>query len=534
MEGLQQIHGISLQMHPPKLYPNIESVLSAASQTYLGSYHKPTLNGEFGLGPDGSVLAVNDPNGVHIHNAIWGSLLGGGMGSAMTWWWDNYINPQNLYYHFKPLAAFTALVNLKDDNYKQTTVSTAGGGTSDIIVTPGANFGAATSSSFTINADGSMTPGPGQLGQYLFGSVFNTQYHNPPSFTVTYPVSGQFKVITGSGIGTSPQINIYVDGVELLSQAATINTTYTVNVTAGSHVIKVDNLGTDWTTISNYTFTNIGSPVSAYVLKSADTYKAAGWLLNSKYNWQYLQANGAMPPAITGSNVNITGMHNGNYTVSFYSTGTGDLLSTSAIAVAGGTLTIPLPDIAWDIAFTAVENSVLPVQFYSFTGNRIQADNYLYINISTADNVRDISLERSANGISFKSIADVSTSWNSIIGKHQYVDKDPMKGVNFYRLKIIDKDGTVTYSVIVKLVNGLVKFNVYPNPVNDNIILNINEGSYSLQIIDQNGRIVASKSTTVSSNENVQISVANLAHGIYYLSVRNDNGDEVGYKKIIK
>jgi Secretion system C-terminal sorting domain len=372
------------------------------------------------------------------------------------------------------------------------------------------------------------------LGQYLFGSVYNTQYHNPPSFNVTYPVNGQFKVITGSSIGTSPMINIYIDGAELLNQAATINTTYSVNVAAGAHIIKVDNLGTDWTTISNYTFTNIGSPVTAYVLKSADTYKAAGWLLNSKYNWQYLQSNGAPPPAISGSNLSITGMHNGNYTISFYSTVTGDLLSTSALGVTTGTLNIPLPDIAWDMAFKAVENSALPVRAYTFTGNRRQNKNYLYINIADANNIKEIFLERSPDGMNFKSLSAVSASWNSIAGKHEYIDKAPLKGLNFYRLKYVDKDGSVSYSQIIKLANDLVKFSVYPNPVDDNIILDIDEGIYFTRIIDQSGRIVSGKSLTVTGNSNVRIPVGKLAHGIYYISVLNDRGDEIGQEKIIR
>lgn len=340
--------------------PNIESVLSAASQNYISSYQKPTLNGEFGLGPAGSVLSTNDPNGIHIHNAIWGSLFGGAMGSGMTWWWDDYINPKNLYYHFKPLAAAASVINFKDDNYKKATVSTSGGGTSDIIITPGANFGAATSSSFNVNADGSITPGPGQLGQYLFGSVFNTQYHNPPSFNVTYPVSGQFKVVTGSSIGTSPMINIYVDGVQALNQNATINTTYTVNITAGLHVIKVDNLGTDWTTISNYTFTNIGSPLTAYVLRSADNYKAAGWLLNSKYNWQYVKDNG-VPAAISSATLTIPGMENGSYMVQFTDCNTGSLISSTSATATGNNLSISLPSVAWDVAVTAMWGGVTAV-----------------------------------------------------------------------------------------------------------------------------------------------------------------------------
>jgi hypothetical protein len=514
--------------------PNIESVLSSGAQNYLSSYLKPTLNGEFGLGPSGPTLITDDPNGVHIHNAIWGSLFGGGMGGAMSWWWDDYIAPQNLYYHFKPLAVVTSLINFENDNYKKTAVSTSGGGASDIIITPGANFGAATSSSFSIDANGTITPGTNQLGQYLFGSVFNTQYHNPPSFSVIYPVSGQFKVTTGSSIGTSPQINIYADGALMLSQSAVINSTYTVSISAGAHVIKVDNLGTDWTTISNYTFTNIGSPVTAYVLKSANTYKAAGWLLNSKYNWQYLQSNGAAPPVVTGSNLSITGMHNGTYTVSFYSTSTGSLSGTSVWGVTTGTLTIPLPNTAWDLFFTAVENSVLPVQYISFTGNQVRNTNCLYINISNADNVKTLNLERSADGINFNSINVLSNSWSTFVGKHEYIDDAPIKGANFYRLKTIDKDGKGSYSANVKLVNNLVKFGIHPNPVKDKVVFYIDEGKYITEIFDQSGKNVSGKTLHIASNSQIEISVDNLSHGIYYLSVCNEKGNEIANEKFIK
>ncbi len=514
--------------------PNIESVLSTATQNYLSNYLKPALNGEFGLGPSGATLSANDPNGIHIHNAIWGSSMSGAMGSAMTWWWDDYIHPQNLYYHYKPLAKFTSIIQLKNDNYKKATATTIGGGVSDVIIKPGANFGAATSSSFTIDANGTLTPGPDQLGQYLFGSVYNPQNHNPPTFSVTFPLSGQFQVSTGSSIGTSPQINIYVDGVSQLNQSATINTTYSVNITAGVHTIKVDNLGTDWTTISNYTFTNIGSPITSYVLKSSDTYKAAGWLLNSKYNWQYLQTNGVPPPVISGSNLSITGMNNGSYTITYYSTTTGTQVSSSSAVVSIGILTFPLPDIGWDIAFTVIENSVLPLRLYSFTGNRRMNENYLNIDIANANNVKSIYLERSADGITFKSLSSVSAAWSSIIGKHKYVDKIPLRGNNFYRLKIVDRDGSAAYSTIINLVNNLVKFGVFPNPVNDDVILNIEEGEYFTEIVDQEGRILISKLITVIGNTEVKIPVTKLAHGIYYLTVYDGNRNLIGHEKIIK
>lgn len=511
--------------------PNIESVLSNASQNYLTNYSKPTLNGEFGLGPSGATLAANDPNGIHIHNAIWGSSFSGAMGSAMTWWWDDYINPQNLYYHYKPLASFMSSVKLKTDNYKKATATTTGGGVSDVIITPGASFGAATSAAFTVDANGNINPGPDQLGQYLFGSVFNTQYHNPPTFSVTYPVDGQFIVTTGSSIGTSPQINIYVDGLLQLSQSAVINFPYAVNITAGAHTIKVDNLGTDWTTISNYTFANEGPPLTSYVLKSTDTYKASGWLLNSKYNWQYVQNHGT-PPAVSGSTLSIAGMHNGNYSIAFFSTLTGNFLSATSATVSSGILDILLPDIAWDVSFRAIETSVLPLQAYGFSGYRRMSENYLDINISNADNVKNIFIERSSNGTDFTSLSNAVATWNSLAGKHSYIDKEPFKGNNFYRLKILDKDASISYSKIIKLSNNLVKFGVYPNPVKDNVILNIDEGKYQIKISDQNGRIVESKFASASGNFVIKIPVNKLSSGIYYLSVQDEQGNLIGNEKL--
>ncbi|MEP7142904.1 MAG: DUF5060 domain-containing protein [Ferruginibacter sp.] len=344
--------------------PNIENTMAAGTQNYLNKFQKPTLNGEFGLGPAGATLSTADPAGVHIHNAIWGSAFSGAMGSGLSWWWDDYIQPKNLYYHFKPLATVLNDIQFVRDDYKKINASTSGGGVSDATVVPAADFGSPVASSFTVDAGGNITPGAGELGRFLFGSVYNTQFHVPPTFNVNYPVAGQFSVVTGNSAGTSPQINIYVDGLPLINSSAATSTTYTVNVSAGMHAIKVDNLGTDWILISSYVFSNIGSPLTTYVLGSADGTKTAGYILNNKYNWKYLQSSGgAVPPAILGASLQITGMQNGNCTIQYFSCSTGLLLNTSNAVVVSGNLNLPLPALGWDIAFRAMVNA------YIFTGN---------------------------------------------------------------------------------------------------------------------------------------------------------------------
>ncbi|HEX9509754.1 MAG TPA: DUF5060 domain-containing protein [Puia sp.] len=108
--------------------PNLDSVLSSACQSYFALYGKPTLTGEFGLSGDAGNLAATDPHGIYIHNSLWGTLLGGGMGAGLPWYWDNYIEPQNLYTHFLALADFASGISFSRDHYTVAPVRISGDG----------------------------------------------------------------------------------------------------------------------------------------------------------------------------------------------------------------------------------------------------------------------------------------------------------------------------------------------------------------------------------------------------------------------
>lgn len=516
--------------------PAMESILASANQSYLSQFSKPTLNGEFGLGPSGATLSTDDPTGVHIHNTIWGSTFSGAMGSAMTWWWDSYIEPKGLYYHYKPLSSFVSGIDLKNGNYKKVTATSSGGGASDVMISPGAGFTKAAAGDFTIDASGSITPGAGSLSSYLFGSTYNTGNRNPPTFHVTYPIDGQFKVVTnGSMSSASPKITIYLDGVQLVNADAVINTTYTINVPAGAHNIKVDNLGIDWAGISNYVFTNVGAPITSYVLKSDNSLKASGYVLNNKYNWQYLKNNGGTaPPAINGSSVIVPTIQNGTYAVQLFSCSTGNVISQSNITVTNGSLTIPMPSIAWDIAFTAAELSTLPIKLASFTGQNQNGKNYLNMNIISSENVKTVYMQRSNDPAALANLKEISTGWPSIAGAHQFVDESPLAGANYYRLKIVDNDGRETFSNIVKLVNGKGKLSIYPNPVKDYILLTVDAGTYFIRIFGTDGKTIRTGTIVAGfADAQVKLSLSSLKKGVYYLSLSNDSG-LVGTQKLIK
>ena len=74
---------------------------------------KPALIGEFGLATPKwglSEYMKQDEAGVHFHNSLWASALGGTSGTAMFWWWDQ-LDRQNAYGHYRPLARFLSDVS---------------------------------------------------------------------------------------------------------------------------------------------------------------------------------------------------------------------------------------------------------------------------------------------------------------------------------------------------------------------------------------------------------------------------------------
>jgi len=77
-------------------------------QAEVARYRKPAFLAEFGYMGQGEASSMNprDPQGVALHNAIWAGAMSGAAGTPMLWWWDNYIDPMDLYYHYRGLSTF--------------------------------------------------------------------------------------------------------------------------------------------------------------------------------------------------------------------------------------------------------------------------------------------------------------------------------------------------------------------------------------------------------------------------------------------
>ncbi len=85
-------------------------------------------------------------------------------------------------------------------------------------------------------------------------------------------------------------------------------------------------------------------------------------------------------------------------------------------------------------------------------------------------------LQKSTNGIDFKLFSELQSKGGHTEKMYQGYDLSPALGDNFYRVMMVDLDGSFTYSEI-KLIHftDLVDFVLFPNPANDFVKINLEE-----------------------------------------------------------
>lgn len=174
--------------------------------------------------------------------------------------------------------------------------------------------------------------------------------------------------------------------------------------------------------------------------------------------------------------------------------------------------------------------TALPIKLLSFTGNIADGYNNLDWVSESAINVNRIIVERSANGTSFESIGDITGSAvNNRNGN--FKDFKPMIGANYYRLKIMDNNGSMEYSNIVLLKrNDRFLISINPNPAVGFAEVQVSsdkKGSYALMLYNTNGQKVMSK--MINTNIGItrtKLDVSSLPKGVYSVSVFDQQAQE--------
>lgn len=194
---------------------------------------------------------------------------------------------------------------------------------------------------------------------------------------------------------------------------------------------------------------------------------------------------------------------NGNIlTVSGISTTQIPLDQTRYITLA--TRTIPAP-----VALLSFETSL--------ANNKIKLD----WKVSMEENFSHYSIEKSLNSIDWEEIGTASGRGND--SKYEFFDNDPTPGMNIYRIKMNDQDGSTTYSWNRSAYfTDNEKINIYPNPLMNNTLF-VEANQQSLKSISISNSIGQEQNRKVNiayiSNEKIMINFTALSKGMYFLKI---------------
>lgn len=177
--------------------------------------------------------------------------------------------------------------------------------------------------------------------------------------------------------------------------------------------------------------------------------------------------------------------------------------------------------------------NVVPVKLEYLTGYKAGNSNALTWKLTCLSSSINMEIERSADTRNFSAIGTVTATQARCAEPFNYIDNAPLKGRNFYRLKITDVDGRVSYSPVVLISSGSGGFEfigLYPSVVHNETVLSVSfekATTVELNITDMHGKIMTKKKQIVPAGSSlINIDCSRLAAGVYNLV--GITGDGIG------
>ncbi len=336
---------------------------------FPSSYQKPVLISEFGTdGRSGS--AESDPMRRGLHQAIWGGLFGGTVGTSMPWWWED-THQQNLYPMWAGLKAFLP-AGFGGDRWAPRPVQTAG--FKEQLGAPEANGAAFDEKITLLDAWGGQPEGPAIINRVGDGqnSTLNSYIHGlgKPQQRAPWHIQANLRagarlILHLNSVSNDAVLVVKQNGRELLHRALPnkdgdykINNEYNEDIAvpleAGRADIQVENPGGDWLFLDWARLEGVlpssvqQQDVSLEAFALGDGSSTLLWAVDSNFAWP--RGRSAPAQLAHGAWATLPELRAGTYNVQWCSTSTGQALSTQKVRAPKTGLKLWLPDFQNDIA----------------------------------------------------------------------------------------------------------------------------------------------------------------------------------------
>lgn len=403
--------------------------------------------------------------------------------------------------------------------------------------------GGTISNSGTIKLNGGATSFPGAgvtINNGTSNTMTNLQIATSADVTLTtdFTVSGTLTMTSGLLVLGSNNLTIGSSG----SMSGGSATSYVKTDGAGTISQTVSGLksfligNSSYNPITSFTNSGTSDKFSFRVLDDVYDGGSSGNVITSGVvdrTWEITEA------LVGGSSISLTVQWNASeeltsFTrsqcyVSQFISGTNWNAGTAGAAGGSGPYTRNRSGITSLTDFAIASGGVLPIRLTQLSAKAL--DNFTSLSWQTATEQDNdyFSIERSANGQSYREIGQVKGAGTSYEPKdYTFTDERPLPGKNYYRLRQVDFDGKYSYSPVVTAVFGSARtLTLAPVPANESLSLQLEKGfeqDGTWQVFDMNGRQLLDGKLPAETKEKA-LDVSSLPEGAYVL--RLNVGQEV-------
>jgi hypothetical protein len=168
----------------------------------------------------------------------------------------------------------------------------------------------------------------------------------------------------------------------------------------------------------------------------------------------------------------------------------------------------------------------LPVTFTDLKATQNNQKVRVDWSVGTESELEGYEVERSTDGVVFSKIGFVPATGDN---NYSFTDMQPASGMNYYRIRSVDLDGTFKFSRIVSVsTTATGGIRVYPTQVvNNQVTVQLNAipaGAYRMQLTSAAGQVVFTgmvQHNGGSSSQILDLSKANAKQGVYFLTLTN-------------
>jgi hypothetical protein len=219
-------------------------------------------------------------------------------------------------------------------------------------------------------------------------------------------------------------------------------------------------------------------------------------------------------------------------------TGNGTLTSTNNITIeAGGMLSLgasttvtvnggtPVPGGQTLNGPIVITSAGLPIELRSISAK--QNNGLVEIRWSTASEIDNdhMAVERSGDGKNFRELGRVKGAGTTQTPQeYRFTDENPLRGVNYYRLRQVDFDGATDYSKVVSAIAGRQgNIRITPSPAVNDLAIQLETPAETAfyEVFDQAGRL-ALNGVIAPESVSETLDVTTLTAGFYVLRVTSD------------